>query len=111
MSRFPLPAVPDALPLTEALRQSAPLADLRRRLRESAQRLETIRPCLPAGLLSHVQAGPVDDEGWTLLAANAAVAAKLKQLRPRLEAALALPGAPPVTVRIKVIQHAGQPVR
>lgn len=107
MSRFPLPAVPDALPLTEALRQSAPLADLRRRLRESAQRLETIRPCLPPGLWPHVQAGPVDAEGWTLLAANAAVAAKLKQLRPRLEVALAVPGAPAVAVRIKVMQRAG----
>lgn len=107
MSRFPLPAVPDALPLTEALRQSAPLADLRRRLRESAQRLDTIRPCLPPGLSAHVQAGPVDADGWTLLAANAAVAAKLKQLRPRLEAALADPGSPAITVRIKVMQRDG----
>ena len=107
MSRFPLPAVPDALSLTEALRQSAPLADLRRRLRESAERLEMIRPCLPPGLVSHVRAGPVDGEGWTLLAANAAVAAKLKQLRPRLEAALAVPGGTPVAVRIKVMQRAG----
>jgi hypothetical protein len=105
MTRRLPPAVPNALPLTEALRQSAPLADLRRRLRESAQRLETIRACLPAGLWSHVQAGPVDADGWTLLATNAAVAAKLKQLRPRLEAALAAQGNTPATVRIKVIQR------
>lgn len=103
MSRPVSPSVPNALPLTEALRQSAPLADLRRRLRESAQRLEWIRPCLPPGLWPHVRAGPVDADGWTLLATNAAVAAKLKQLRPRLEAALAAQGTPTPTMRIKVI--------
>lgn len=107
MNRPSLPAVPNALPLTEALRQSAPLADLRRRLRESAERLDVIRNCLPAGLLAHVQAGPIDAEGWTLLAANAAVAAKLKQLRPRLEAALAARGDVITTVRVKVIQRTG----
>ena len=107
MNRPSLPAVPNALPLTEALRQSAPLADLRRRLRESAERFEVIRSSLPAGLLAHVQAGPLDAEGWTLLAANAAVAAKLKQLRPRLEAALVARGDTVTTVRIKVIQRTG----
>lgn len=107
MNRPSQPAVPNALPLTEALRQSAPLADLRRRLRESAERLEVIRSCLPVGLLAHVQAGPLDADGWTLLAANAAVAAKLKQLRPRLEAALAARGDSAPTVRIKVIQRGG----
>lgn len=105
MSRPLSPAVPNALPLTEALRQSAPLADLRRRLRDSAERLETIRPCLPPGLWPHVQAGPVDADGWTLLATNAAVAAKLKQLRPRLDEALAARWGSAPSVRIKVIQR------
>jgi hypothetical protein len=104
MSRSPAPAVPSALPLEEALRQSAPLADLRRRLRDSTRCLEAIRPCLPPGLRPHVQAGPVDAEGWTLLAANAAVAAKLKQLRPRLEAELAAAACPATVLRIRVLQ-------
>ena len=108
MNRPLAPAVPNALPLTEALRQSAPLADLRRRLRESTRRLEAIRPCIPPSLLAHIQAGPVDDEGWTLLVANAAVAAKLKQLRPRFEDTLRAEAFAAPSVRIKVIQRHGE---
>lgn len=112
MNRPPVPgappAVPNALPLTEALRQSAPLSDLRRRLQESARRLEIVRHCLPPGLLPHIQAGPVDSDGWTLLAANAAVAAKLKQLRPCLEAALVAQACLGGVVRIKVLQGLGE---
>jgi hypothetical protein len=111
MNRQTAPAVPNALPLTEALRRSAPLADLRRRLRESLLCLETIRPALPPGLRAHVQAGPVDSEGWTLLAGNAAVAAKLKQLKPRLEEALVEAGCPARLIRIKVIQRDPGPGR
>jgi hypothetical protein len=107
MNRTPAPAVPNALPLAEALRQSAPLASLRERLRDSARCLEVILPCLPPGLRPHVQAGPVDPDGWTLLAANAAVAAKLKQLRPRLEAELAANACPVAVLRIRVSQTAG----
>lgn len=105
MNRPQAPAVPDALALTKALEQSAPLADLRRRLNQSAICLETIRPALPAGLQTMVEAGPIDAEGWTLLAANAAVAAKLKQLRPRLEDALTLNRCAASIVRIKLAQH------
>ena len=106
MSPTPVPAVSGALPLNEALQQSAPLADLRRRMRDSTRCLEAIRPCLPPGLRPHVQAGPVDAEAWTLLAANAAVAAKLKQLRPRLEAELATAGCVTTVLRIRVLQAA-----
>lgn len=72
---------------------------------QSAACLAAVRTCLPAGLLPHVQGGPIDAEGWTLLAANAAVAAKLKQLRPRLEAALDQQTCGTRTVRIKVLQR------
>lgn len=105
MNRPTAPAVPNALALTDALQRSAPLADLRRRMLESASCFEAIRPCLPEGMLPHIQAGPIDTEGWTLLAANAAVAAKLKQLRPRLEAALEHSGCATKVVRIKVLQN------
>jgi hypothetical protein len=50
----------------------------------------------------------MDAEGWTLLAANAAVAAKLKQLRPRLEAKLAESACSATVLRIKVTQPAGR---
>ena len=56
----------------------------------------------PAGGAAHVVPGPVDDEGWSLLAANAAVAAKLRQLKPRLEALLQERGWQVSSIRIKV---------
>jgi len=57
---------------------------------------------LPAALAPHVRAGPVDDDGWSLLAANASVAAKLRQLQPRLEEVLSRRGWQVSAIRIKV---------
>lgn len=108
MNRPTAPAVPDALALTEAIRQSAPLADLRRRLKQSAFCLDAIRPGLPAALQPLVQAGPIDADGWTLLVSNAAAAAKLRQLRPRLEDALKQQGCATSTIRIKLAQPLAQ---
>jgi hypothetical protein len=44
----------------------------------------------------------VDDEGWSLLAPNAASAAKLRHLLPLLQQALAQGGWPAVAIRVKV---------
>ena len=96
------PSTPSALPLRDALDRSAPLALLQQRLRESNARFDSLRWTLPPALAPHVQPGPVDAEGWTLLAANTAVAAKLRQLQPRLETALLGAGWPAGTLRIKV---------
>lgn len=96
------PSVPNALPISEALNRSNPLASLLRRLDESARRYAAIRPCLPPALLPHLAPGPVDEEGWTLIAANGNVAAKLRQLQPRLEDHLLRQGFQAVPVRIKV---------
>ena len=96
------PVTPDSLRLGEALASSVPLAALQLRVRESNARFEAVRSLLTAGLAAHVQPGPVDADGWSLLAANTSVAAKLRQLRPRLESALAESGWPPVSLRIKV---------
>lgn len=98
----PPPLVPDSMPVAEALRRSAPLAALRERLKESNERFEAIRASLPAGLATHVAPGPVDAEGWSLLVANASVAAKLRQIRPRLEAILQQRGWQVSAIRIKV---------
>jgi hypothetical protein len=96
------PVTPDALRLREALARSSPLAALQLRLRESNDRFEVIRSSLPPTLAAHVRPGPLDAEGWSLLAANPAVAAKLRQLQPRLDAVLADGGWPALALRIKV---------
>ena len=93
---------PDALRLQQALQMSAPLARIFERLRDSKARFEAIRSSLPASLAAHVKPGPVDEIGWTLLAANAAVAAKLRQLQPRLEEAIRDRGWTVSEIRVKV---------
>lgn len=99
MSAKPLP---QALPIRAVMDQSAPLASLARRLKESNARFESVRQRLPPGLRTQVKPGPVDEEGWSLLAANAASAAKLRHLLPLLQQALAQDGWPTVAIRVKV---------
>jgi hypothetical protein len=98
----PTPVVPNTVALSQALERSAPLSLLRQRLHDSNKRYAAIEPLLPALLLPHVKPGPVDDDGWSLLVANASVAAKLRQLQPRLEAALREQGWQSNLIRIKV---------
>jgi hypothetical protein len=91
-----------ALPLADALRASEPLARLAERLRESKQRFDCIAPMLPDALAAQAQAGPVDMHGWTVLAANAAVAAKLRQLVPLFVVRLDNNGFTALPIRVKV---------
>ncbi len=98
----PTPVTPDALRLQQALQQSAPLTRLRELLQDSAARFEAIRPSLPGPLATHIKPGPIDDAGWSLLVANASVAAKLRQLQPRLETILRERGLEVSAIRIKV---------
>jgi len=102
VSPKPPPLVPDSLPVAEALRRSTPLAQLRARLQDSKDRYVAIRPQLPDALAASVAPGPVDDEGWCLFAANASVAAKLRQLKPRLEVVLRERGWQVSSIRIRV---------
>jgi len=88
--------------LQQALQRSEPLARLGQLLRDSNARFDAIRPCLPAALAPHVKPGPVDELGWSLLAANASVAAKLRQLQPRLEELLRERGWEVSAIRVKV---------
>lgn len=90
-------------PLADALRASEPLARLGERLRESRARFDCIRPLLPPSLAGQVQPGPLDAAGWTLLAANPAAAAKLRQFVPDLQAALDARGLRVLALRIKVL--------
>jgi hypothetical protein len=95
------PSVPDPMGIQEAMGQSVALGLLKRRIDESMRRLACIRCCLPAPLTAHVAAGPIDDTGWTLLATNSNVAAKLRQLQPAIEARLTHQGFSAMPIRIK----------
>ncbi len=88
--------------VSQALADSEPLALLTRRLRESQDRLAAIMPLLPPAMRASVRAGPIDDTGWTLLASSNAVAAKLRQMLPALEAHLRTKGwdGPPLRVKL-----------
>ncbi|HWK83084.1 MAG TPA: hypothetical protein VNS61_05050 [Caldimonas sp.] len=102
MSRKPAVAAAAALPIAEAMRSSQALTRLTDRLRESNAMYAVIVPLLPAGLAASVRPGPLDEAGWSLLAANAAVAAKLRHLAPRFEERLRERGHATAAVRIKV---------
>jgi len=103
--KVPLPdrstASSTTLSVEQALSRSSPLNQLSQLLRDSRARYDVIRPLLPEGLAPHVKPGPVDDQGWSLLAANAAVAAKLRQLQPRLETELRNRGWQVSAIRVK----------
>lgn len=96
------PRTDHTLPIVEALSRSTPFARLEQRLRESNARFDAVRPLLPPALAAHVRPGPVDEQGWSLLAANGAVAAKLRMLQPRLEQRLQQQGWQPWSIRVKV---------
>jgi Dna[CI] antecedent, DciA len=81
-------SVPPPLTLASAIAASDSLTSLASRLAESQRRFDAIAALLPEGLARELRPGPVDDEGWSLLASNAAVAAKLRHLLPRLTAEL-----------------------
>jgi hypothetical protein len=96
------PTVPDSLPIREALAQSEPMLLLQARIRDSRRRLECILTVLPSSVRPLVQAGPLDESGWTLLAANAAAASKLRHLEPLIQDRLRANGWNLSAIRIKV---------
>jgi hypothetical protein len=95
-------AVPDAVPLGQVLDRCEPLLRLQQRLAAANAHMNAVRPLLPPALARHVRSGPTDQDSWTLLVANPAVAAKLRQLLPRLEAALRQQGSPVRAIKIRV---------
>jgi hypothetical protein len=95
-------AVPDSLPLRQALEQCEPLLRLQQRLAAAHARMDAVRPLLPPGLVPFVKPGPVDENSWTLLATGPAVAAKLRQLRPLMEDALRQQGCESSPIKIRV---------
>ncbi len=86
--------------------QSAPsLAGLAQLAKRSAQCLRLVTPLIAPSMISGVQAGPLDDGQWCLLAANSAVAAKLRQLSPALAAHLRTHGQDVQDIRIKIVMR------
>jgi hypothetical protein len=96
-------SVPSPKPLSDVMRAHDGLAQLGARLEGSHRRMRIIAPALPGLLLDGVQPGPLDEDGWSLLVANAAIAAKLRHLLPRLETLLAQAGLPG-RIRVKLVQ-------
>lgn len=89
--------------IDQALAGSQALGLLVQRMRESEARLAAVRPLLPPPMRAHVKAGPIDDEGWTLLASNTAVSAKLRQMLPTLVNRLQHSGFDARPVRVKLL--------
>ena len=98
----PHTSVPLGLPLSRALDQNSSLADLSRRLAQSNARHAAVAHLLPESLRAAVRAGPIDDEGWSLLVPNAAVAAKLRQLLPCLAETIRAHGWPDLPIRVHI---------
>jgi Dna[CI] antecedent, DciA len=95
-------SVPLPQTIAGALAGSDSLCSLESRLRESNARFEAIAPALPEGLARELRPGPIDDEGWTVLASNAAVAAKLRHLLPRLTEALRARSLRELPIRVRL---------
>jgi hypothetical protein len=88
--------------IASALQGSESLASLMQRMQQSQARLKAVQPLLAEGLAGAVQAGPLDELGWSLLVANAAAAAKLRQLLPQLQAVLREQGFADVPIRLRL---------
>ncbi len=102
----PLPHRPSVAPLARPLAHSLAgdgnLAGLLARVRASQARLDALADVLPGLLRKHLRAGPLDDDGWTILAANTAVASKLRHLLPTLTETLVAKGWQATSIRVKV---------
>lgn len=92
-------------PIGQAMAGSESLVALTQRLRASQARLDAVLPLLPPLMRPHVKAGPIDETGWTLLATNNAVSAKLRQMLPALEAHLRTCGWPGPPLRVKMLNQ------
>lgn len=94
-----------AIPVQQAAQESPTFARLADQIRASSHRLQAIRHLLPAPLRASVQAGPMEEGDWCLLASSNAVAAKLRQLVPALQAHLRVHDLSVTSIRIKVLSR------
>lgn len=89
--------------ISQALAGSDALASLRARVHASQARLAALQGLLQAPIRAQVRAGPIDGEGFTLLASSQPVAAKLRNMLPALEACLVDQGFSRLPIRVKVL--------
>jgi hypothetical protein len=94
--------MPSAVSVEQAMQRAPSLAGLAQLAKHSAECLRVVTPLIPASMRSGVQAGPLDEGQWCLIAANSAVAAKLRQLVPALAAHLRTHGHAVQDIRIKI---------
>ncbi|WP_293660678.1 hypothetical protein [Rhodoferax sp. OV413] len=86
----------------QAARESPTLARLADLSDESKARLRSIGVLIPKGLQNSIQAGPIEGPVWCLILENNAVAAKLRQLIPAIQAHLRSKGWEVTSIRLKV---------
>jgi hypothetical protein len=94
--------VHNAVSVVQAVQRAPSLAGLAQQADLSAQCLRIVTPLIPASMRSGVLAGSLLEGQWCLLAANSAVAAKLRQLVPALAAHLRTHGQNVQEIRIKI---------
>ena len=91
-----------AVPVVQAAIQAPSLAGLAQLAQQSNDCLRLVTPLIAPAMRAGVQAGPLNEGQWCLLAANSAVAAKLRQLTPALAAHLRTHGKAVNEIRIKI---------
>ena len=101
----PLTAAPTqrAIPIAQAVENSATLGMLATQVKESSERLKTIQSLIPEALRPAVQAGPIDGDAWCLLVTGNAAAAKLRQLFPLILSKLTNRGVKVTSIRLKIL--------
>ena len=101
----PLTSAPTGTTISihDAVKNSTTLGLLSERLKESAERLRAVESMIPAGLLSAIQAGPIEDESWCLLVTGNSAAAKLRNLIPKILTNLSGKGYRVTSIRLKIL--------
>jgi hypothetical protein len=94
-----------AFTLIEAVRQSPSLAQLLAQAQTAQGYLNCVAPLMPTTLRAAIAAGPIEDGNWCLVVKGNAVAAKLRQMLPRLIAHLQALGHPVNSIRLKVVSQ------
>jgi hypothetical protein len=91
-----------AVSVLQASQESPTLARLSELAIESSARLQSLGAIIPRSLQASIQAGPIEGSEWCLLISNTAVAAKVRQLLPAMQAHLRTKGWEVNAIRLKV---------
>ena len=88
--------------LYQATQNSPTLARLSDLALDSSARLKAVELLLPVAIRPSIKPGPIDGAEWCLILNNSAVAAKVRQLLPALQAHLNSKGWEVNSIRLKV---------